>query len=244
MDKYTILNELDNLIYKCKLILDNPIAINLGERKKLSDDIINFLSRSGILSEDRYIDAINTDLPFGETTATYIKKTKNMLEVLQYLRNKVEPQLPKKYNNPINAPDIMEKRDIFICYVVEDRKEIAIPLASAFMNSDISIWFDRYELEWGDNWVEEIEKGLAISRYGIVIISKNFLAKDEGWARKNELSALLNKDNILPIWYGVSDKDVKQKLPTIATRQAISISSASEVSIIVDAVQKKLNKIE
>ena|SRR5215471_17857336 len=73
-------------------------------------------------------------------------------------------------------------------------------------SAGLRVWLDRQELRIGDSFHEKIDEGLANSRFGIVVLSPNFLAK--GWPRK-ELDGLLAIEDavgskiILPVWHQI-----------------------------------------
>lgn len=78
--------------------------------------------------------------------------------------------------------------DAFICHATEDKTEVARPLANLLESKGLHTWYDEFSLNVGDSLRRSIERGLAKSRYGIIIVSKNFFAKE--WPQK-ELDALI-----------------------------------------------------
>ena len=82
----------------------------------------------------------------------------------------------------------MKQWDVFISHASEDKEAVAIPLADALKKAGIKVWLDQQELRIGDSLREKIDEGLAKSRFGVVILSPNFLAKS--WPRK-ELNGLM-----------------------------------------------------
>src|SRR5882672_5293005 len=92
--------------------------------------------------------------------------------------------------------------DVFISHAYEDKEAIARPLAEALQKAGLKVWFDEFSLRVGDSLSQSINKGLAQSKYGVVIISHAFLAKQ--WPQR-ELAGLFGKEDdnrniILPIW--------------------------------------------
>ncbi len=71
-----------------------------------------------------------------------------------------------------------QQRDVFICHASEDKDAIARPLAEALVERGHAVWFDEFELEIGDGLRREIDRGLAISRFGVVILSPSFFEKN------------------------------------------------------------------
>jgi hypothetical protein len=101
--------------------------------------------------------------------------------------------------------------DAFISHAVEDQKGFVRNLAETLTRLGLSIWYAETALQVGDSLSASINKGLADSKYGIVIISPYFMGKR--WT-KWELASLVNRQNseeqnvILPIWHGVTKDDV------------------------------------
>lgn len=115
-------------------------------------------------------------------------------------------------------------RDAFISHATEDKEDLARPLANFFDNLGLKIWYDEFELKPGDSLSEKIAEGLNQSKYGIVILSPNFLKKE--WP-KHELKGLITlmlsrKSKILPVWHNLTKDDVVAFNPSIADIVAIS----------------------
>jgi hypothetical protein len=80
-------------------------------------------------------------------------------------------------------------------------------------------------LSVGDSLLREIDRGLAQSRSGVVVLSRSFFAKD--WPQR-ELAGLAQKESsdgrtvILPVWHDVDDPYVRSYSPLLADRFALS----------------------
>lgn len=127
--------------------------------------------------------------------------------------------------------------DVFISHASEDKDAIARPLAHALANRGYQVWFDEFTLRLGDSLPQEIDRGLAACRYGVVILSPHFFAKE--WPRR-ELDGLVARETterakrILPIWHNVTQATVAQYSPTLASKLAALTSNGLES--VVDAV--------
>lgn len=88
-----------------------------------------------------------------------------------------------------SLPDL---RDVFLCHAWDDRKGAAKDLHDLLESLDVSVWFSEKDVVLGAPLLREIDKGLAKSRIGIVLVTPALLSRfrGEGIADK-ELSALL-----------------------------------------------------
>ncbi|MFN9675220.1 MAG: toll/interleukin-1 receptor domain-containing protein [Microcystis sp.] len=69
-------------------------------------------------------------------------------------------------------------KDVFICHASEDKPGVVEPLVDAFEQANISYWYDKAEIKWGDSITKKVNEGLRISHFVIVVISKAFLSKN------------------------------------------------------------------
>jgi TIR domain len=120
--------------------------------------------------------------------------------------------------------------DFFISHASEDKPEIARPLADALVARGLKVWYDDFSLVVGDSLRQSIDRGLSRSKFGIVILSHHFFAKD--WPQK-ELNALATlevrgRKVILPLWHKVGPEDVRSYSPLLADRVAIHTKNSME----------------
>lgn len=127
-----------------------------------------------------------------------------------------------------NSPQVEEEFqwDAFICHASEDKDTFVRRLANELINRGIRIWYDEFTLRIGDSLRRSIDKGLAKSRYGIVVLSHAFFAKE--WPQK-ELDGLVVRERngqqvILPVWLDVSHEDVAGYSLPLADRVAAKAS--------------------
>jgi hypothetical protein len=80
--------------------------------------------------------------------------------------------------------------DVFVCHASEDKGFVA-RLVNALKGRGVKVWYDEDLLRWGDGLRGAIDRGLANSRYGIVVFSKAFLKKKH-WT-EHELNGLFAK---------------------------------------------------
>lgn len=120
--------------------------------------------------------------------------------------------------------------DIFISHASEDKDAVARPLADKLIQHGLNVWYDEYTLTLGDSLRRSIDKGLAGSRYGLVILSPHFFEKE--WTQK-ELDGLVAREDgsekrILPVWHNVTRKDVVSFSPPLADKLGVSTTKGLE----------------
>jgi len=97
----------------------------------------------------------------------------------------------------------------------------------------IKVWYDEFSLKIGDSLVNKIDEGLKSCKYGIVIISKNFLNRKK-WTNREWRSLVTReideeKNIILPIWLGVSKDEVAKYSLDLADKYALNASEGIDV---------------
>ena len=112
--------------------------------------------------------------------------------------------------------------DVFISHASEDKDEVVRPLALALIEKGVKVWYDEYELKIGDSLRRKIDKGLAKSRFGIVVISREFIKK--GWPNY-ELDGIITKSItgeqiLLPIWHNITKEEVMNYSPSLVDKLA------------------------
>jgi hypothetical protein len=113
--------------------------------------------------------------------------------------------------------------DAFIVHATEDKSEFVRPLAAELAKYGLNIWFDESTLKVGDSLRDSIECGLSRSRFGVVVFSESFFAKNWPPAELNALFAremASGEKVILPIWHNVTLVQMLQFAPIQAAKVA------------------------
>lgn len=117
---------------------------------------------------------------------------------------------------------ILRKYDVFISHASEDKEAVVRPLALSLQKRGLIVWYDEFEMKIGDSLRKKIDAGLANSRFGIVVLSKNFIKK--GWTNY-ELDGIITKavsgqQVVLPIWHEITKQEVIDYSPSLADKLA------------------------
>ncbi len=139
---------------------------------------------------------------------------------------------------PGNPVDDEETKiyDVFISHASEDKNEVVRPLAHALRDEGLAVWYDEFELRIGDSLRRKIDKGLANSRFGVVVLSQDFFAK--GWPQY-ELDGLVTKSIsgeqvLLPVWHNITKQQVMKESPSLADKLARSTAMFTVEEIAVE----------
>jgi hypothetical protein len=121
--------------------------------------------------------------------------------------------------------------DVFISHAREDKSTVATPLAEALRRAGLRVWIDTHEIALGDSLMSKINEGLAHSRYGIVILSPDFLSKE--WP-KRELAALLaiemrHGKRVLPVLHNLAFDALLRDFPLMSDKLCVSTAAGIEV---------------
>jgi len=121
----------------------------------------------------------------------------------------------------------LEAYDVFISHASEDKDSIVRSLATALTEKGLKVWYDEFTLRIGDSLRQKIDKGLASSRVGLVILSPSFVSK--GWTNY-ELDGIITRtvsgeQILLPIWHNITKQEVIDFSPSLADKVARSTAT-------------------
>lgn len=117
-----------------------------------------------------------------------------------------------------------EEYDVFISHASEDKESFVDELFVELTKLGVKVWYDSISIPWGSSLRHEIDSGLKKSKYGIVVISKDFIRK--GWTGY-ELDGLFQREMmggriILPVWHNITKAEVTEYSPSLAGRMALN----------------------
>ncbi len=127
----------------------------------------------------------------------------------------------------LHGDDFQPSYDVFISHATEDKDDLVRPLADALRQRGLDVWYDEFELRLGASLRQGIDRGIANSRFGIVVLSRAFFAKN--WTNY-ELNGLVAREMhdgrqlVLPLWHNVSKGEVIAASPSLADKVALRTS--------------------
>lgn len=150
---------------------------------------------------------------------------------VMYTPSEVRALTPVRESVEKRAP-MLDLRDVFLCHAWDDRKGPAKELHDFLELRGVSVWFSEKDVALGTSLLREIDKGLAKSRVGIVLVTPAFLRRvqGEGIADK-ELSALLARDLLVPIVHETTYEALREVSPLLGSRSGLSTAEDEMVDV-------------
>jgi hypothetical protein len=139
-----------------------------------------------------------------------------------YTPTEVRALTPIRQTIESRAP-LTDLRDVFLCHAWDDRQGTAKDLHDLLESRSVSVWFSEKDVALGTSLLREIDKGLAKSRVGIVLVTPALLRRirAEGIADK-ELSVLLARELLVPVVHDTTYAALRDVSPMLASRSGLS----------------------
>jgi len=128
-----------------------------------------------------------------------------------------------------SQPDL---RQIFLCHAWDDRRGVAKELYDLLVSRDVSVWFSENDIGLGEPFLRAIDKGLAKSRIGIVLVTPELLKRlpAAGVADK-ELSVLLARDQLVPVVHNTTYEALREVSPMLASRNGLDTTEMTMADV-------------
>lgn len=119
--------------------------------------------------------------------------------------------------------ELPDLRELFLCHAWADRLDDATRLYDLLVARNVSVWFSEKDIPLGSSFLREIDRGLAKSRVGIVLVTPALLTRlPTGGVADRELSALLATDQLVPIVHNTTYDALRMVSPLLASRNGLS----------------------
>ncbi len=141
------------------------------------------------------------------------------------------------HDHPAPIPEAGgEAYDVFISHASEDKDTVVRGLASALTGQGLRVWYDEFTLRIGDSLRQKIDRGLAASRVGLVVLSPSFISK--GWPNY-ELDGIVartvsGEQILLPIWHEITKQEIIDYSPSLADKVARSTGTHTVEEIAIE----------
>jgi formylglycine-generating enzyme required for sulfatase activity len=127
----------------------------------------------------------------------------------------------------------------FLSYAGADAETAAMVVAG-LLEAGVSVWWDRGRIDWGGNWIDELQQGLTQAAAYLILVGRSGIRR---WV-KLELDVALKRhvDDGLPIFTlllpGVRPEDLPPFLATVQARAIPLDPSAADFTALAQALQR------
>ena len=145
-----------------------------------------------------------------------------------YTTAQVQSLTPIRQTVETRAAEQPDLRDVFLCHAWDDRQGPAKELNDLLVAAGVKVWFSENDLGLGVPMMRAIDKGLANSRIGLVLVTPALLARlpKESVADK-ELSTLLAGNQLVPIVHNTTYAALRNVSPMLASRTGLDTAEDS-----------------
>ena len=170
------------------------------------------------------------------------KKTTEQQRIISNMQRSYEELIAKLENQAIpvlrtvkQPENELPEYDVFISHASEDKEDFVDEFVAELRKAGIKVWYDTTQILWGDSLRNRIDEGLRKSRFGIAILSPNYIADGKYWT-KEELNGIfqlesINGKTLLPIWHKLTKKQVTDFSPIVANKKAMTTASMTPQEI-------------
>lgn len=135
----------------------------------------------------------------------------------------------ESFERRATAPEL---RDVFLCHAWDDRKGSAKELHDLLESRGVSVWFSEKDVLLGTSLLREIDKGLAKSRVGVVLVTPALLRRLEGEGiADKELSALLARELLVPVVHETTYDALRDVSPLLGSRSGLNTGEDSMADV-------------
>lgn len=142
-----------------------------------------------------------------------------------------------------NSKSVIEdaQYDVFVSHAWEDKDSFTDEFVEELRKMNLRVWYDTSQIKWGDSMRAKIDDGLKKSKFGVVVLSPNYIREGKYWT-KAELDGLFQLESVngkmlLPVWHNLTKKEVMAYSPIIAGKLAMNTASMTPSEIAVELAE-------
>jgi len=125
---------------------------------------------------------------------------------------------------------------VFLCHAWDDRRGAATELHDLLKARGVSVWFSEKDIVLGQPFLREIDRGLAKSRTGLVLVTPELLKRIDGRGVSDmELSTLLARDLLIPVVHGTTYDALRRVSPLLGSRNGLDTQEDS-MAVVADKI--------
>jgi len=132
----------------------------------------------------------------------------------------VEDALMERVREAITEDRVEREHDVFLSHAGPDA-EVAEELYRELTARDLDVWFDGAKMRLGEPLTRQIDRGIARSRVGVILIAEEFV-KGRYWTEREFGAFLSSRKRVIPILDGVDRETVSGYSPMLGDLVGLS----------------------
>ena len=76
--------------------------------------------------------------------------------------------------------------DVFVSHAWEDKEEFVDEFVDELRKLGVKVWYDTSEIKWGDSMRARIDDGLKKSRFGVAVLSPDYIKDGKYWTKAEQ----------------------------------------------------------
>lgn len=158
------------------------------------------------------------------------KMQKSYENKIEELSNQAVQQFRTNNNiENMNGQQEVGEYDVFVSHAWEDKESFADEFVESLKKYGIKVWYDTTQIKWGDSMRAKIDDGLRKSKFGVVVLSPDYIKEGKYWT-KTELDGLFQLESVngkmlLPVWHNLTKKEVMEYSPIVASKLAMTTAN-------------------
>lgn len=151
------------------------------------------------------------------------------------LQSTAIPRIPQNNHCNFSTESKNVQYDVFVSHAWEDKESFVNEFVEELRKLNLKVWYDISQIKWGDSMRAKIDDGLKKSKFGVVVLSPNYIKEGKYWT-KAELDGLfqiesINGKTLLPVWHNLTKKEVMAYSPVIASKLAMTTATMTPAEI-------------
>lgn len=152
--------------------------------------------------------------------------------------SEIESALLDQVRDAVAADETSRQHDIYLVFASPD-ETLAAELDGELRSENLDVWFSRRNIALGKPQMRQMDRGIASSRIGVVLITKEFL-EGRYWSER-EIGALLSVHrNVIPVLHGVKFRELGEYSPFLSDLAGLEVSDMQGFSEIAALIAETL----
>jgi hypothetical protein len=150
----------------------------------------------------------------GRRVEGLLSATSSAVEDLASRVTGIEDALLDRVRHDVAADPVGREHDVFLSHASADN-EVATQLYDELAARGLDTWFDGAELRIGESLMRQIDRGIARSRCGVLLITEAFL-RGRFWTEREMTALVGGRRRVIPVRHGVAVEDLAAYSPILS----------------------------